>query len=110
MARRRERVRLEDGLKLDLNRLVRQNLIRVGAAWGSTIQWSLRYSGEVTASGRVSADMTGDRRGWLRIELGVLDQRIELISVPRHFGGRQWFFVCPFTGRRACVLWNPPRR
>jgi hypothetical protein len=37
MPRPRERVRLEDGLKLGLNRLIRQNLVRPGAAWASTI-------------------------------------------------------------------------
>jgi hypothetical protein len=49
MPRPRHRVRLEDGLNLDLNRLIRQNLVRPGAAWGSTILWSYRYSGEESA-------------------------------------------------------------
>jgi len=75
MPRWRERVRLEDGLKLDLNRLIRQNLVRLGAAWGSTIRWSYRYSGEEITSGRVSADMTHDGRGWLRLQLGRFYQR-----------------------------------
>jgi hypothetical protein len=46
--------------------------------------------------------------GWFRIQLGQLDQRITLIPRPRHFGGRQWFFVCPHLNRRAMVLWMPP--
>lgn len=108
MPRARERVRLEDGLKLDLNRLIRQNLVRPGAAWGSGIRWHYRYSGEEIASGRVSADMSDDDRGWLRLQLGNLDQWINLASAPRHLGGRQWYFVCPATGRRASVLWKPP--
>ena len=108
MPRWRERVRLEDGLKLDLNQLVRQNLVRPGAAWGSTIRWNYRYSGEEIASGQVSADMTHDRRGWLRLQLGTFDQWIPLEAVPRHFGGRQWYFLCPATSLRASVLWKPP--
>ncbi len=108
MPRPRERVRLEDGLKLDLNRLLRQNLVKSGAAWGSTIFWHERMSGREIASGRVSADMTGDRRGWLRLQLGTLDQSIDLEALPRPYGGRQWYFLCPWTRRRASVLWMPP--
>lgn len=108
MARSRERVRLEGGPKLDLNRLIRQNLVRPDAAWGSTILWSYRYSGEKIASGRVSADMTANRRGWPRLQLGDLDQRIDLVATARHFGGRQWYFLCPQTGRRVSTLWKPP--
>ena len=108
MPRPRHRVRLEGGLKLDLNRLIRQNLVRPGAAWGSTIHWSERISGREVAAGRVSADMTDDRRGWFRLQLGDLDQRIDLVAAPRHFGGRQWYFVCPRTAQRVSVLWKPP--
>ncbi len=28
--------------------------------------------------------------------------------MPRHFGGRQWYFVCPRTCRSVSVLWKPP--
>jgi hypothetical protein len=108
MARYRERIRLEDGLKLDLNRLIRQNLVRPGAAWGSTILWSYRYSGEEIVSGRVSADMTAERSGWFRLQLGEMDQRIDLVATARHFGGRQWYFVCPRSARRVSTLWKPP--
>jgi hypothetical protein len=108
MPRPLQRIRLEGGLKLDLNRLIRQNLVRPGAAWGSTINWSYRYSGEKIASGRVTADMTAERSGWLRLELGGLEQWISLDSAARHFGGHQWYFVCPRTARRVSTLWKPP--
>jgi hypothetical protein len=80
MARDRQRVRLEDGLKLDLNRLIRQHVVRPGGLRRSTIRWSHRFSDEEVASGRLSADVTRDGRGWLRIELGGLDQRIDLLG------------------------------
>ena len=47
-------------------------------------------------------------RGSFRIQIGSLDQKIHMVARQRHFGGRQWFFVCPYTGRRAMVLWMPP--
>ncbi len=108
MSRWRQRVRLEDGLKLDLNRLIQWGVARPGAKCYSTIRWSYRRTDHEIASGRLTADLIGMQRGWLRLELGALDQWIDLEPAPRHFGGRQWYFICPVTGRRASVLWKPP--
>jgi hypothetical protein len=52
--------------------------------------------------------MTSECGGWFRMRLEALDQWINLEAVPRHFGGRQWYFHCPQTGRRASVFWKPP--
>jgi len=107
MPRSRVRVCLQDGLKLDLNRLVRKQFIKPGANIGVRgITWTHSYWGEV-AAGMISADMSGQAEGWLRIQLGSLDQRIILVSRRRHFGGRQWYFVCPVRNRLASVLWRP---
>jgi hypothetical protein len=35
-------------------------------------------------------------------------QHITLIARERHFGGRQWYFLCPYLNRCASVLWMPP--
>ena len=108
MARNRQRVCLEDGLKLDLNRLASRGFIKFGANIGSRgIVWNHSYWGEVERA-VISADMTSPRDAWLKVQFGESIQRIELTSRVRHFGGRQWFFVCPATGRRATVLWKPP--
>jgi hypothetical protein len=56
------------------------------------------------ASGVITADMSGPHEGWFRIQIGQLDQRIVLVSRPRHFGGRQWYFVCPYMNRRDGVV------
>ena len=108
MPRPLQRVRLESGLKLNLNRLARRGFIKPGAFTGPVeIAWKEKYTGDEIASGLITADMSGIE-GWFRIKLGQLDQRIMLTTKRRHFGGRQWYFVCPYTNRPASVLWKPP--
>jgi hypothetical protein len=80
MARPRQRVFLQDGLKLDLNRLARKGFVRHGANIGGRgITWTHSYWGEI-ASGLISADMGGKDEGWFRIQLGKLDQWITLVA------------------------------
>jgi hypothetical protein len=84
MPRPRQRVCLETGLKLDINRLRR--------------------------AGTIPPALDGQKAGSLRVrytELGF-EQEIQFVSRPRHFGGRQFYFQCPATGRPCSVLWKPP--
>jgi hypothetical protein len=108
MPRSRRRVCLESGLKLDLNELRRQALVIPGAKQWSVIRWTNTYTGEEIANGVLTSNMEGKYEGWLRIQLGSLDQTIILVPKPRHFGGYQWYFVCPVMNRYASVLWMPP--
>jgi hypothetical protein len=108
MPRPRYRACLQDGLKLDLNELARNGSIKFGTNTSPRrILWSSSYQGLI-ARGAISADMTNSTNAWFRIAVGGSVQRISLQSRPRHFGGRQWFFVCPVTGGLATVLWKPP--
>jgi hypothetical protein len=66
------------------------------------------YTGGETARGFITADMSGNHAGWFRIKIGRLEQLITLTARPRHFGGRQWYFLCPFTLHQVSVLWMPP--
>lgn len=93
----------------DLNRLARRGFIRLGAFTGPVgIVWTNSYTGDEIASGLITAQMSGRYDGWFQIQIGQLDQRISLITQSRHFGGQQWYFVCPYTHHRASVLWRPP--
>jgi len=79
MARNRQRVCLESGAKLDINRLFRDGTIPHDGGAGIRIEFS-----------------DGSQ------------QEIALTSRPRHFGGKQWYFLCPRTGRPVSVVWMPP--
>jgi hypothetical protein len=109
MPRSRQRACLESGLKLDLHRLRRQGGVRPGFKIGPRlIRWTNTYTGEETARALITANMEGRYEGWLRIQLGTLDQWIALVPRSRHFGGCQWYFVCPVMNRYASILWMPP--
>src|SRR5262245_13772059 len=106
MPRQRQRARLENGLQLNINSLIRRGLIRPGTASGpGVVRWS---AGDERVLAILSADMSGIREGWLHIKLGSLDQHITLTARARYFGGHQWYFVCPHTARHVSVLWMPP--
>ena len=87
MPRPRQRAYLQSGLRLNLNRLIRRGIIEPGAYSAREVTWT--NADEQIASGLITADMSGPDEGWFRIQLGQLDQRINLVSQPRHFGGRQ---------------------
>jgi hypothetical protein len=107
MGRPRKRIPLEDGLKLDLNKL-RVQAISQGETTQQVICWHPRYSGGGRTIGLLSCRVAGANRGSMRLLLPSLDQSIDLVALPRHFGGQQWYFRCPMTGRRSSVLWMPP--
>jgi hypothetical protein len=110
MPRPCQRVRLETGLSLDLNRLARGGFIHPGTtSRPAGIMWTGSRFGDEIASGIVSSDLTGPYEGWLWVRVGDLGQKIHMVARPRHFGGYQWFFICPDTMRRAMVIWMPPR-
>jgi hypothetical protein len=109
MPRPCHRVRLESGLKLDINWLARRGFVRAGAVSGPVgIKWTDSYFNREIASAIIRSDLRGPYEGYLRIKIGNLDQEIHMVARKRHFGGHQWFFVCPDTARRAMVLWKPP--
>jgi hypothetical protein len=108
MPRTRQRTCLQEGLKLDINLLIRRGVIAPGSATGPhAIRW-INSEGEVIASGSVYADMEADTKGLFCIQIGDVEQAITLAPLARHYGGRQWFFFCSATNRRTSVLWLPP--
>ena len=107
MPRRRQRVCLEAGFKLDLNNLMRQGCVVPGAYLGFRMRWRNSYTGEETASATITANMMSKHEGYLRIQMKGSEQMIILTPRPRRFGGHQWYFVCPLENRCCSVLWRP---
>ena len=107
--RTRERVSLDSGLKLDLNRLIRNGTVKPGALVRSTTAWNWVATGETIARAHIEADMLPGNDPSFSVRLfGEDAQRIELTAEPRHFGGVQWYFLCPVKRWPCSVLWRPP--
>jgi hypothetical protein len=97
MPRPRRRKLLDNGICFDINVLVRAGL-KTGACK------------ILTNTQEVAADLVMDDRNWwgrLRLQHPDFDQTIGLTAVPRHFGGRQWYWLCPMTDNRCSVLYRP---
>jgi hypothetical protein len=101
--RHRGRVCLQQGFKLDLNRLIRQGLYCL--VQHRPVRPPI---GELIGLVVITANLCDPAKSWLRIRTPSGDQRITFVSRPRHFGGKQWYFICPVTNKRASVLWKPP--
>src|ERR1051326_3774652 len=108
MPRPLNRVQLENGLKLDLNSLARRGFVRPGSFTGPVgIKWTNSYWGLI-ATGIITADMSSPGWGWFSIRISGQDHHFGLVAFPRHFGGHQWYFLCPVMKRPVTVLWMPP--
>jgi hypothetical protein len=106
---------VEDGLVLDLNRLIRQRIFRPGG-WAGSIVWSEVYSGRETA--RIGYEcFMGQESGHVRLRYTVTnswtnekhhhDYVVQLVTIPQPFGGRRWWFVCPKRGDLVSKLYKP---
>ena len=98
----------EAGLKLDLNVLLRDGHVKRGQSRCGTISWNRCGERDAEGSFEVGLPHEAGVPGWVALKVGSLDQRIQLNAAARHFGGAQWYFLCPVTGRRVSVLWLPP--
>ncbi|ESY58237.1 hypothetical protein X744_06745 [Mesorhizobium sp. LNJC372A00] len=107
MPRPLQRATLEAGLKLDINRLIRNDFLRPGSYRSCSVTWTDSYSGEPRAAATITADMSSPE-GWFEVRINNEIQRIPLWTMPRHFGGRQWYFACPRLHVPVSVLWMPP--
>jgi len=104
---------VEDGLTLDLCRLIREGLVVPGSSVAGSLVWRHSTTGGETFSVGYHASLLSPGSGWLRLYYTAagmsLDYRIELTVTRPYFGGTRWWFVCPVEGVRAAKLYSPPR-
>jgi hypothetical protein len=105
---------IDDGLTLDINRLLQRFDILPGKHLAGTLRW-------VTDQGSFSvgyeASLLNRRRAWLRLSYTVADPpsglishqdyRIRLATTRTHLGGLRWWFRCPITQLRTAKLYLP---
>jgi hypothetical protein len=103
---------VENGLTLDLNRLIRQRDILPGRHISGSLMWSDARSGEKVASIDFEAALTSQEHAWARLRYiddgQPMDYRVQIEASPCHYGGMRWWWVCPISGQRAAKLYLPP--
>ncbi len=100
MPRDRQRLTLDGGPKLDLARLIPKGLSRPGAV----IRTTLTYTSGLVVQVEIRLDEEG---GTLVVSSGGRTQTFRLAAQERHFGGQQYYLICPRTGRKVRVLYRP---
>jgi hypothetical protein len=114
------RPHIESALCLDLARLIELGAIRDGAR--GALNWTNSYGEQTGSVGFAVAlhrtpGLDADDSGTLTLDYSHTDRdgerqnvtcTIRLCTTPIHYGGLRWYFICPYTRRRALKLykWN----
>lgn len=103
---------LDECVVLDISGL----FARIGnVAQGGCCTGDIHPSHDWPVSGAMEL-LIGAARGQIRLRWSPINAQavsttyenvIALTSMPQHFGGRQWYFICPLTGKRAKKLYLP---
>ena len=103
---------VEDGLTLDINKLVREGIIRPGQWCSGTRRWTWVATGEEVGSIGYEANLTDPCHTWFRLHYRAdgepQDYQITLDTTRPNYGGRRWWFLCPARGDRVAKLYLPP--
>ncbi len=106
---------VEDGLTVDIGLMLRRGWIRDGASGAGTLSWS--RNGAMTASIKHRFDLTQPDVAHLTLTYTRrrrdgskenVEQRIALTHTAPNYGGRRWWMICPYSGRRVAKLHLPP--
>ena len=98
---------------MDIGRLLSTGRAQAGRHVSGSLHWS--SGGKPTGSIGFAVDMTqpDNSRLILTYTRGSGDkaesvrQDICLVTTPLHFGGKRWWFICPYGGGRCAKLYLP---
>ena len=107
---------VEDALTINLPLMMRRGWLPAGQASGQgQLTWSVggierakigfSYSTVDTESGTLTLSYTRTPAGK---PAEKVVQSIQLATTQPHHGGRRWWMVCPYSGKRATKLYMPP--
>ncbi len=87
------RATVEDGLSLDINKLIRDGNIRPGGWCSGTLRWTRVASGEEVGSIGYEADLKAPDQAWVRLHYRANDEpqdyRVTLETTRPNYGGRR---------------------
>jgi len=103
---------VEEGLVLDLSRLIRNGNVMPGGDWQGTLYWSNVRTGERTASIGYKAYMSDPDHASIQLNYNWRDEpqnySVKLTTTKPNYGGLRWWFLCPITDRRVAKLYTSP--
>ncbi|WP_417798906.1 hypothetical protein [Terasakiella pusilla] len=103
---------VEDGLTLDLNKLIRDRSIKSGIRWQGTLIWTSTRTGEKVASIGYEANLIKPENAYIRLHYNhnnkPQDYKVRLTTTQPHYGGLRWWFICPVSDQRVGKLYSPP--
>ena len=111
-----KKTKLDEGLKLNINKLVRDGLSPPRGWTSGTLKWTTTRTNEYYASIGYEINTGNPDNMWMRVhytstirgEKHDMDYKISITTTEPHYGGRRFWFICPRTGARAAVLYSPP--
>lgn len=108
------RPHIESALCLDLRRMLSTGTLRPGSTTSGAWVWTDPHFGEGVASvgyrallnvceGELTLNYSHHDRNGERKDVQCI---VPLCTTPLNYGGLRWYFVCPYTGRRALKLYK----
>ena len=108
------RPQIESALCLNLQTLFRRSALWPGCDVSGGWQWTDDDGEQVASIGyraKLGTDAGTFTLGYTTTHDGErrnITCTVSLVTLPCHYGGRRWYFVCPYTGRHACKLYKWP--
>lgn len=110
------KTKLDEGLQLNMNRIIRCKTVMPGIWHSGAWAWTNTKTGEQTASISYEVNTCDPADMWIRLrytqtcqnEKHDMDYKVRLATTTPHYGGKRFWFICPQTGKRTSILYSPP--